>query len=206
MQPSDIEQILQRADQAADVNITSPKALANRARHRVRRQRQVRAAAATSVGVTLLLFALNVATQNPIIEENEPQIAKIENPPEHAIADLQAKVEALRAEADRLEAIVRANRLAANERIESASYDSRIVAIDRRGPLPIPVPLLIEQEAEITARVMVEQAIRWMSQADRKDEAIRSLERTVELFPTTAAAKTARARLNKIKNKSGATI
>ena len=66
--------------------------------------------------------------------------------------------------------------------------------------------LFESQEAEITARVMVEQANRWITQSDRRDEAIRSLERTVKLFPNTAAAKTARARLNEINNKSGVTI
>ncbi len=206
MQPNDLEQLLQRADRASDVDLASPTALANRARHRVRRQKQVRAAVGTSVGIALLLFVFNVATRNEAVKKTEPQIAHTESPPEDAMVDLMAKIEALRAEADRLEAIVRASRQAANERTATASYVPRNVMYKERKPQPIPVSLLIEQESEITARVMVEQAIRWMSQGDRQDEAIRSFERTINLFPTTAAAKTARARLSQIKNRSGATI
>ncbi len=206
MQPNELEQLLQRADQAADVDIASPATLANRARHRVRRQKQVRAAVGTSVVIALMVFVLNVATRNQSVNIDQPQIAEIQNAPPSAVIDLEARIKALREEADRLESIVRANRLNSKEGMQTVSYDSQSSPMHRSTPMPIPVPLLIEQEAEITARVMVEQANRWINQANRRGDAIRTFERTIKLFPTSAAAIIARTRLSEIKNQSGATI
>lgn len=205
MKPNDLEQLLQRADQAADVNIASPSTLVNRARHRVHRQKQVRVAVGTSVGVALLLFIFSFATKPNSQTDNPLQIANVEDAPDIPIEAMEARIDALRAEADRLEQIVQNNRHAYRSRVQTASVASPN-ASKQNKKLSIPPQLLIEQEAEITARVMVEQANRWITQSDRRDEAIRSLERTVKLFPNTAAAKTARARLNEINNKSGVTI
>ena len=205
MKPNDLEQLLRRADQAADIDIASPSTLVNRARHRVHRQKQVRVAVGTSVGVALLLFIFSFATKPNSETDNPLQIANVEDAPDIPIEAMEARIDALRAEADRLEQIVQNNRHAYRSRVQTASVASPN-ASKQNKKLTIPPQLLIEQEAEITARVMVEQANRWITQSDRRDEAIRSLERTVKLFPNTAAAKTARARLNEINNKSGVTI
>ncbi|GJM24190.1 MAG: hypothetical protein DHS20C16_06050 [Phycisphaerae bacterium] len=206
MLPNDLEQLLQHADRAAYIDLTSPGELANQARYRVRKQKQVRIAVGASAGIALLLFVFNFANRSVPVDNDQPQIAKIENAPTAVIDNLEAKIKALREEADRLESIVRANRQAAKERTRTASFSRSRTSTRRSKPMPIPAQLLIEQESEITARVMVEQANQWIKQPDRRDDAIRTFERTVKLFPTTTAAKTAQNCLTELKNQSGATI
>jgi hypothetical protein len=211
MQPNDLEQLLQRADRAAEIRVALPAALANRARHRVRRQQQVRVAIGATAGVALLLFVVNFTMKHAPDDSgqdgpNQLQVAHVENAPPIPVVDLEAKIKALRAEADRLESIVRANSQASSGRVQTASIVSPSTTMNRSKPSPIPPQLLIEQEAEITARVMVEQANRWMTQTNRRDDGIRSLERAIKLFPNTAAAKIAQNRLDHMKKQSGVTI
>lgn len=210
MQQHELEQLLKRtadADKVGGDTSHTPEFIANRARVLVRRHKRIRAAACANTGLILLLVLIGISrnSENPG-NDPQPKIATNEQRPKPKTEmDYRQEIRRLREEADRQMRIVKAMQNTAPNRLAPVSPPSTATRV-RLTPVKLPVSIIIEQETEVTARIMVEQAARWMNQPDLRDKGIRSYRRTVELFPTTVAGRIAKNRLREIDNQSGVSI
>ncbi|NOX57681.1 MAG: hypothetical protein GXP29_02330 [Planctomycetes bacterium] len=205
MKQDGFEQLLQRADRTANIPAVSSDGLAHRARQIVRRQKRIRlmlgcgttlAIVLLSIGSTMNKWNQPKARSSTIAKTTQPTISK---------EDVSQQIQKLCDEADRLALMAKQFHSATAASHAAAPKPSSQTSRKSRKPVVIPIRFVIEQEAEITARVMVEQARRWLTNPERREEGIRTYHRTIDLFPTTTAAKTARFRLTQLEKQSGAT-
>jgi len=111
---------------------------------------------------------------------------------------LRASVEQLRAEiADAAPALAQADNVA---QAEFAGLGGKATAAT---PDRAPEASSIEQELERAAYLIVYQADRYHRELDLPESAIASYRETIELFPRTRAAQTARVRLAELGNEKG---
>lgn len=212
MKQHELEQLLKRAADAPNVrgdSSVSPEAIADRARVLVRRHRRIRATACATTGLAMVLLLASLSVNRNIPDKMPgPIIANDNDVPEPEL-DYDLQIKRLRREADQQMRLVRAMQEANTPRRETSvqlPVGPAPTLVARVGAVKLPVEMIIQQEAEVTARVMLEQGSRWLQQADHREDGIRSYQRTVELFPTTVAARIAKDRLRKIENQLGVKI
>jgi hypothetical protein len=195
-----LEKLLRRADVSAGLPSVLPVDLPRRVRHLAERRRRVRiggAAAAVCVATFLLLYS--IPAPRPGGRAGIVQVAsQREVQPGEALADAErarAEIARLRAEGDLRMEIVRRT-------VAIQQRELRLAQLERQAAQPDPLRLA-QAQVEEAASILVHHADRLHRTFDLQASAIDSYRRTIDLFPQTRSAQTARARLVELQAKQG---
>jgi hypothetical protein len=200
MSTDPLEDMLRLADAAAGSPSPLPADLPGRVRHLAGRRRPVRiggTAAVVCVATFLLLYS--IPAPRP---DGRSGVVRVSPQPEvqngEALADAEralAAIARLRAEGD-LRMEVARRTLAIQQR------ELRLARLEREAAQPDPLRLA-QAQVEETASILVHHADRLHRTFDLQASAIDSYRRTIDLFPQTRSAQTARARLVELQAKQG---
>ncbi|MHC4706853.1 MAG: tetratricopeptide repeat protein [Planctomycetota bacterium] len=186
MEEDKIKSLLQKADRIAGQPAHVPANLAADVRRRAKQRRFVRLAAPlAAAAMVLIAFGIYQLVDTNGGGTNE----------EIRHAALNAEVEQLRAQTDATLKLVR-------EVIENQRRRSQLQALEAKlASIPDPLEQM-QRQADKTAFILVYQANQMYEELDRKDSAIQTYNRVIELFPQSKWAEVARERLLKIQNNS----
>ena len=182
MEPNTLPQLLRQADREAGGPRPIAGDLPGRVRQLARRRRRILVRnGALAVG---LVVTLGVLLGPQLRRQQESVSIPIAN---SSAPSLDNELLALKAEAESL----RAEILAAQP------------APARAIPRPVMVTRSVDDELERAAYLIVYQADRYHHELDMPESAIASYRQTIDLFPRTRAAQTARDRLSQLENTKG---
>jgi len=196
-----LEKLLRRADALAGLPSALPADLPRRVRHLAERRRRVRIAGSAAAAACLAAFLLlyGVPAPRPDGGDGVVQVTpQHEAQPGEALADaewVRAEIARLRAEGDLRMEIVR--RILAIQQ-----QQARLAELERELAQPDPLRLA-QAQVEEAASILVHHAERLHRTFDLQASAIDSYRRTIDLFPQTRSAQTARARLVELQAKQG---
>lgn len=176
-----IQHLIQSADRAAGPPVQVSLELSvihRRARRRHLATLLVPVAAAAVILVALGVWGVSIRLGQTASEQEK-------------IASLEAQVEQLQARADATLKLIQ-------EIVENERRQRRLDQLQAELT-SIPDTLQeVQEQVEKTAFIMVYQADRMYRELNQRDSAIRTYERTIELFPQTESAEVARQRLSEI--------
>jgi hypothetical protein len=186
MEEDKIKSLLQKADRMAGQPAHVPANLVAAVRRRARQRRFMRfAAPLAAAAMVLIAFGIYHLLRTPANDTRE-QIR---------LAALKVEVEQLRVQTDATLKLVR-------EVIENQRRRSQLQALEAKlASIPDPLEEM-QRQADKTAFILVYQANRMYDELDRKDSAIQTYNRVIELFPQSKWAEVARQRLLEMRNNS----
>ena len=183
MEEDKLKSLLQKADRIVPQPTHVPANLAAGVRRRAKQRRFVRLAAPLSAAAMVLIaFGIYRLVGTPADDARER-------------AALKAEVEQLRQQTDATLKLVR-------EVLGNQRRQQRIAELEAKlASIPDPLERM-QRQADKTAFILVYQANQMYEELDRKDSAIQTYNRVIELFPQSKWAEVARQRLSEMKNNS----
>lgn len=200
MKPDPLGELLRRADAAAGPPSPLPPDLVVRVQRSaaLRRRRIVLVSTAAAVAFLAVGTSLLLRSVEPgqTVAGREQLVRAADSEPD--VAQLQAEIARLRAEADSRLAVARrmAELLRRHERLAALAAESQ-------GPDPVKQA---RQEMDQAAGILVCQADRLHRELHLRARAIESYRAAIRLFPDTAWATVAQERLTKIEQETGETL
>lgn len=194
MKQDNLAQLLRRADRAAGGPSPLPGDLAERVRRLADQRRQVRVWGSAVAAALILVLSGLAGTQFPRHRPTLPDSPNIVAAPTPTQELLAIKIEAER---------LRAELLAAQPVIEEPADHQPTDPSDDPSPYVVTVANSVDRERERAAYLIVYQGDRYGRELNMPESAIASYRQTVELFPRTRAAQTARDRLSQLENAKG---
>lgn len=194
MEPDLLGQLLRQADRMAGEPPPVPADLAGRVR-RLARQRR-RAHTRNALVAAGLAVAIGALMRSHLPQHREPAPAPVAGDLDPSVAQ---QLLAIKTEADQL----RARLLAEDPAAPPADPDSQAEPSDRPAGRSFAETNPVEQELERAAYLIVYQAERYQRELGMPESAVASYRQTIELFPQTRAARTARDRLTQLEPVKG---
>jgi len=195
-----LESLLRRADAVAGLPSVPPADLPRRVRHLAERRRRVRiAGSAAAVCVATFLLLYNIPAPRP---DGRGRVVQVTPQPEVQPGEVLADAERVRAEIARLRAEGDLRMEIISRTLAIQQRELRLAQLEREAAQPDPLRLA-QAQVEEAASILVHHADRLHRTFDLQASAIDSYRRTIDLFPQTRSAQTARARLVELQAKQG---
>lgn len=196
-----IEQLLREGDRVAGPPGFRRDGLADRVRLQVQRQRRWRlsgGAAAAGIAACAVLTLVQPGSHSQ--GDDRAMVRRQPASQRAGSTDIQQELATLRTEMQQLRGELRA--ALEDDRRPPGAWQAAMAEALAEAPVVDPLARF-DQELERTAFLMVYQADRVYRELKLPDTAVRSYQKTIELFPSTNAASVARKRLTEIETSKG---